>query len=290
MIKLVLCDMDGTLKPFGRDRVSGRSVRAIHELRAAGIQFGPATGREAVDLYPFFGGDESCFAMGILANGKQVYVDGELVLERPLDLPALKRLEAYCLDNPDFALVVYAPAGEKCGRPTADVILSGTTEREVEAYGRRTGLMVSEGRRLGHVPDAKIVTAGFAYMGESAEPMGAIRNDLRERFPEFDFVRPSPQFFDVLPRGWNKATALAPLLERLGITRDEVAFFGDSENDVALMGEVAHSFAVSNASTVARSAARYRIGDAADDSVAKVMEAIARPAVALEIPEDALPR
>ena len=37
MIKLVLCDMDGTLKPFGRDRVSGRSVRAIHELRAAGI-------------------------------------------------------------------------------------------------------------------------------------------------------------------------------------------------------------------------------------------------------------
>lgn len=53
-------------------------------------------------------------------------------------------------------------------------------------------------------------------------------------------MRPSPQFFDVLPRGWNKATALVPLLERLGITRDEVAFFGDSENDVALMGEVAH--------------------------------------------------
>ena len=160
----------------------------------------------------------------------------------------------------------------------------------MEAYARRTGLTVSEGRRLGHVPDAKIVTAGFAYMGESAEPMGAIRNELRERFPEFDFVRPSPQFFDVLPRGWNKATALAPLLERLGITCDEVAFFGDSENDVALMGEVAHSFAVSNASTVARSAARYHIGDAADDSVAKVMEAIARSGGALEIPEAALPR
>ena len=109
MIKLVLCDMDGTLKPFGRDRVSERSVSAIHELRDAGIQFGPATGREAVDLYPFFGGDGSCFATGILANGKQVYVDGELVLERPLDLAALKRLEAYCLDNPDFALIVYVP-------------------------------------------------------------------------------------------------------------------------------------------------------------------------------------
>ena len=75
-----------------------------------------------------------------------------------------------------------------------------------------------------------------------------------------------------------------------GITRDEVAFFGDSENDVALMGEVAHAFAVSNASMVARSAARYHIGDAADDSVAKVMEAIARSGGALEIPEDALPR
>ena len=284
MIKLVLCDMDGTLKPFGRDRVSERSVSAIHELRDAGIQFGPATGREAVDLYPFFGGDESCFATGILANGKQVYVDGELVLERPLDLAALKRLEAYCLESPDFALIVYVPTGEKCGRPTADVILSGTTEREVEAYARRTGLTTSEGRRLGRVPDAKIVTAGFAYMGESAEPMAAIRNDLRERFPEFDFVRPSPQFFDVLPRGWNKATALAPLLEHLGITRDEVAFFGDSENDLPMIAAVPNSVAVANASEDVAKAARWHIGPSRDDSVAAALEQIAAAAPTGDMP------
>lgn len=290
LIKLVLCDMDGTLKPFGLDRVSPRSIRAIHELRRAGIEFGPATGREPVDLYDFFGGDDSCYATGIMANGKIVDVDRERVLAKTLDHAALKRLEAFCLGNPEYALVAYVPAPDKGGRPQARVIISGATADEVEAYARRTGITLAEGSEIASIPEGEILTAGFAYMGESEDAMGELRNRLAAAFPEFDFVRPAPTFFDVLPHGWTKASAFEVLLQYLNISRDEVAFFGDSENDVAMLRAVGASFAVSNGTRVAQGAARYHIGDAADDSVAKVMEAIARSGGELTIPEDALPR
>lgn len=67
MIKLVLTDMDNTLIPFGAERVSPRAMDAIRELRAAGVEFGPATGRDTQELMRFFGGDDSAFQTGILS-------------------------------------------------------------------------------------------------------------------------------------------------------------------------------------------------------------------------------
>jgi hypothetical protein len=88
-IKLVLCDMDGTLVPFGHDGVSDRTIRAIHELVESGIHFGPSSGRERGDLVRFFYGDELCLGTGIMGGGKMVYVDGELVYRRTLPYDAL---------------------------------------------------------------------------------------------------------------------------------------------------------------------------------------------------------
>ena len=54
MIRLVLADMDETLKPSSSDAVSSRTVAAVEGLRAAGIEFGPASGRPRFDLVRFF--------------------------------------------------------------------------------------------------------------------------------------------------------------------------------------------------------------------------------------------
>ena len=91
-IKLVLCDMDGTLVPFGSRGVSTRTINSIHALMDAGIHFGPSSGRALCDLVSFFSGDEACINTGILANGKLVFVDGELVYRRPIPRVALSEL------------------------------------------------------------------------------------------------------------------------------------------------------------------------------------------------------
>ena len=291
MIKIVLCDMDGTLLPFGRRQVSERAMAAIRELRSAGIEFGVATGREPVDLRSFFHDDESCYRTGVMANGKIVDVEGERVLERPLDHGALVRLAEFASTDPSYALITYVQDADERGRACTRVMVNGSTRDEVLAFYRRAGLSLAETGpcEVGPVADGKIMTAAFACLDEHPD-MGRLRERLGEAVPEFDYVLPAPTVLDVLPRGWTKADALRVLEERLGIGPEEVAFFGDSENDIAMMDAVPVSFVVSSGSHVAQTAARYRIGDAADDSVAKVMEAIARSGGEVAIPEDAMPR
>ena len=57
MIRLVLSDMDGTLLPAGWNQVSPLAFRAIRDLGAQGILFGPASGRDLDDVASFFGFD-----------------------------------------------------------------------------------------------------------------------------------------------------------------------------------------------------------------------------------------
>ena len=99
-----------------------------------------------------------------------------------------------------------------------------------------------------------------------------------ELCPEFDFIQPVPNWVDIVPAGVNKGSSLGALLDELGISSDEVVFFGDAENDLQIMEKVENSVAVANATPAAAAAARWHIGSSADDSVAAALEDIARSA------------
>ena len=76
------------------------------------------------------------------------------------------------------------------------------------------------------------------------------------------------RLFDVLPTGWDKGCAALELARALGLTPDEVAVFGDSDNDLPMIDAVFNSVAVANANEAVTAAARWHIGAAADDAVA----------------------
>lgn len=281
MIRLVLCDMDGTLLPFGCREVSRRTIGAIEELRHAGVRFGPASGRELEDMTGFFGRGSVTIENGILANGRYVLADGQVVYRRELDREALQKVVDYAVSQRDCGLVTHGPV-----RPdgSSERLLLGASAEE--AAGMRT----SEGGRVDvslvpELPDCPILTVGFLCSG-SADRLSEVRRDLAVTAPELDFVSPAPGFLDVLPHGWNKGTALDPLLEALGIEADEVAFFGDSENDLALMHRLPNSICVENGSDEAKRTASFRIARDLDDAPAQVMEAIARSGGDLAIPDE----
>ena len=65
------------------------------------------------------------------------------------------------------------------------------------------------------------------------------------------------------------------IMERLGLTPDEVCCFGDAENDLAVLRHYENSVAVANAVPVVRECARYHIGPADEESVARALLDIA---------------
>lgn len=276
MIRLVLTDMDNTLIPFGEPSVTERDVAAIHAATAAGVRFGPATGRDEQELNRFFLGDESCYATGVISNGKKVKVDGELIDVHYIDNAALERLAQRFLDVPGTFVVAY-PAKTDLSNPTYVI---GATTDEMAAYERRFKF---NGTMAGHVPDEPLIAATIACAGTPAD-MERTRTVARGLAPEFDYVSPVPNWFDILPHGVDKASALGVLLGALGIGADEVAFFGDGENDLAIMERVPNSVAVANAVPKVAEAARWHIGTCWSRAVAGALEDIAAAATAGEMP------
>jgi hydroxymethylpyrimidine pyrophosphatase-like HAD family hydrolase len=115
------------------------------------------------------------------------------------------------------------------------------------------------------------------FCGGGREHLVQVRDALRSEFPAFDFVLPSnvAPIVDIMPRGWNKGSGVRVLAQALGIGLDEVATFGDSENDLGMIEGFPNSVAVGNASEEVRRAAKWHIGRSEDDAVADALLQIA---------------
>lgn len=70
-------------------------------------------------------------------------------------------------------------------------------------------------------------------------------------------VRVMPSYFNAIPPAVNKADALLKVLDVLKVEPREVAFIGDSENDVEIAEVCGFSAAVANASDKLKSIAKY---------------------------------
>ena len=277
MIKLVLTDMDGTLLPKGASSVSYRTIRAIRALLDTGVRFAPATGRQAFELDERFFGARECYQTAIAANGKRVYVDGELRREVLMDRDVLLRLERELAPVPNAFLVV-EPAENPTGNRSWWCV--GARAGDAAWFGQNVGFPAQAVEAL---PDEEFVSAEIACAG-SDEQYRQVIERARRAVPACDFVTSQTHWCDVLPKGANKGSALLALLEQLGITADEVVFFGDMENDLALMELVPNSVAVANATPAVAAAARWHVGDVADEGVTEALEEIARAVRAGETP------
>lgn len=267
MIKLVLSDVDGTLIPLGRGKVSARTMRAIEQVRNAGIRFGLATGRDVVELMQLFEGNDLPFRTGILSNGKKIMVDGKIARLSLIDNDALDRLANEVSRYPGVMVTAY-PFNTDASNP---IYCMGVSQEELVGWSKTysfTGIIVDE------MPREDIIGATIACP-EDQETMDRIEAFVRAECPEFDIAKPAVRWWDILPKGLNKGTALHMLMDEIGASVDEVVMFGDADNDLAILREVENSVVVAGATPAAKAAARWHIGACEDEAVAEALEDIA---------------
>ena len=269
-IKLVLSDMDGTLLPFGSHQVSLRSIKAIEALLDAGIAFGPSSGRERSDLIRYFHGNERCVETGIMGNGKLVYLDGQLVYRRPLPRDQVEALADAVFTLPGVVLNFYLPLDEH-GRGTTGFGAIGITDDQRQLFPTESFPSGIYDR----LPDGDITTCAV-IINPIITSVEEAQAAVSAACPKLDFPLPAPAVFDVLEKGWSKVSALPILLDHLGITADQIAYLGDSQNDLTMMAAIGNSFCMGNGSHDAKSAARWVVDSCEDDGAAKVMESLAR--------------
>ena len=262
-MKLILTDIDGTILPFGGDVVSDRTIEAFHAALDAGIHIGPASGRALAGVMPAFGGNERCTRTALVTNGMEVYLDGELIHREVLPHAMLEHVLRALASEKDAGMIVFD--GGKV------YLVQG--EREVLAesfsvYARNP--LPSDG-----IPDFDVVKANIFCPGDM-ERTRRLLDYMRAEVPELGFNLPVAGFLNITPRGYSKASGIDILCDAIGVGLDEVVVFGDANNDLEMIQHVPNSVAVANATAEIRCAARWHVGDCADEAVQDAIFALAK--------------
>lgn len=280
MIKLVLTDLDNTLIPhkpgeeFHDAKISDEGLAAIRALMDAGVHFGPATGRDPSSMAETFREEAWTYSSGAYANGQLVIVDNQVVHREWTPVEPLQRVSNILDAQPDGFLVFFDMEGEG---PNWGVSRKFTAEQADEEGFLRVSRMLPEVEE----PTLKVIIRLF----DSNNALKLL-DLLRAEVPELDFVFPSPDamVIDITPKGYGKGSAAHIMAKHLGITLDEVAVFGDADNDISMLEAVPNSIAVANASPQAAAVARWHIAGALEDSVAQAMAQIAAATARGEMP------
>lgn len=267
MIKLVVTDIDDTLIAVGRPHATEHAISAIHELQAAGVEFSVVTGRRMSAIRKLFCDDEACFRTAITSNGQRIYVDGECIHTQYLDHDALVRAAEVVSSFEGYAIGLYK--GHQ-------VELVATSQEEVDRYGLA---FWNDAHVVDGVSDHQYYKANVRVgHGPGVASRAEVRTAIARACPQFDLVYPGPNYIDLLPGGWGKDSAVCLLAAHLGLEFEEVAAFGDEENDLNMLYSVPNSVAVANAVPAVRRDARWHIGASADDAVADALLEIAAAA------------
>lgn len=267
MIKLVVTDIDDTFVAVGRPHATEHALASAHALQDAGVHFSVVTGRRMSAIKKLFCEDEACYRTAITSNGQRIYADGELIHTQYHSHDALVRAAEVISHYEGYALGLYKGH---------EVELVSTSAEEVEKYGLA---FWNKAHLVDGVSDHPYYKANIRVgHGPGVAPRFEVRQALGAACPEFMMVYPGPNYIDLIPAGWGKDSAVCLLAQYLGLEFDEVAAFGDEENDLNMLYSVPNSVAVANAVPAVRRDARWHIGASADDAVADACFEIAAAA------------
>lgn len=261
---ILLCtDLDDTLLMTDKS-VSEKNLKAIEYFKGEGGLFTFLTGRVPLGTRPVLeyvvpNAPSVCF------NGGAIYdfQTQKMLWSRTLDDEAIKAaefvdkkftsagIEVCTSDKVYFCKNNYRTEEHKINEKFPDNFLD---YHDIEEKWNKALFMVEE-----------------SEMGDLRELIAA--SPFAEKYT---FVRSSPWYYELLPKGANKGEGLIRLADMLGIDRKKVISMGDNENDLEQIKAAGIGIAVGNAVENIKKAADYITVDNNSDAVAAVIADIER--------------
>jgi Cof subfamily protein (haloacid dehalogenase superfamily) len=243
--RLAAIDLDGTL--LGPDKkVSEENAAAVRRLNVNGVKVVIASGRRHQNSIRF----QRQFEL----DGPIIACQGGLIR----DGESGNVIEAHFLPQTVAREITKegANAGVRVIYYHLDHLYVAERNNEwIELYESRVGEKTETLTDLGQLDGRralKIVWYGDPLILGRARPRMAERS--REKV---DVLSTEKENLEFMPRGINKATALAKVAAELGVRAEEVLAFGDGENDVQMLSWAGGGVAMRHGNAAAIAAARF---------------------------------
>ena len=233
MVKLLVCDLDGTLLTRGEKELRGEVLSAIQTLLARGVFFCVASGRSYHELKRLFRAVED--QIYFIASDGALFVHKEQTL---LETASPKRLlsKAGMLSKrnelPGILFTGKYLSYYSCSCPK----FASYTENNLHHHAKRIGSLEEI--------ESSVYKLSF-YKKEAIAP-----RELSELCEIYD----GSVWQDFIAKDVGKEAALRKLLSLLSLSPEETAVFGDNDNDSGMLSLVPNSYAVGEASEAAKKA------------------------------------
>jgi len=281
MIKLIVSDMDGTLFNSNQE-ISPYNLAAIQNARKNGVQFMIATGRSMEAMQPTL--DKYQLQCGlILMNGAEVRDEQHKIINTiDLDnstIPAIaKRLEEMGY-IPEY---MTNSGSQICTTEDKMILNMGyrmlcldrthtlTLEQAIEK-GKTSHFMniLTRNENVEEMLSKKLEIRKIVVFNPNTEMNAKNREELIKEFPEYAILSSYPENIEINAATAQKGYGLEQAIKKMGITKDEVAVFGDGLNDISMFELFPNSFAPMNAEPEVKQKAKEIIPTNNDDGVGK---------------------
>ncbi len=265
-VKLIVCDLDGTLMSTDHTTVTPRTIRALRSAHERGIKTAIATGR-CLALTDGVTQQLEFIDYVITGNGAAAYdrAAKKNICTDSIQNETAKKVIEYFLDKEVFF----------------EVYVNGRSQYQLgtEKY------FCNEGFPEGFIDEVQSVMDGHGdlleYLGDrdiEKITLYSVKDSdycaYKSKMLEYGLnaVTSFPGNLEATAQGASKGTALKMLCEKLKIDRSQVMSFGDAENDCSMLEYAGLSFAMENGSDACKASAKYITESNADDGVARAVE------------------
>ena len=263
-IKVLALDLDGTLTNDQKE-VTPRTRAALDAAIAQGVTVVLASGRPTAGITPLakeLGLDKKGGCILAYNGGKIVDCrTGETLVEKTLDPAVVPELCAFAAAQ-DVAIITYNKEGVVTERPDDTWALKECFTCKLPMAG------VDDLANYVDYPICKMLITLDPARRDAVWTAGKAQFEGR-----VDLYPSSPFFIEAVPLGVAKDGSLAALLERMGLTRENLMACGDGLNDRSMIEFAGVGVAMQNAEPPVKAVADYVTeADNNHDGVAEAVE------------------
>lgn len=264
MIRLVVSDIDGTMLHDHGTSINPAYFDVIRKLQQQGIRFCVASGRQYNSLQTLFAPMKDDLIY-ITENGAEIVYKGKVIYSSPMTKE----------DSEQLVLDTRAIPGAESMYCVGDKAYFEKADQEV------FHLMKDEYHFQCEMVDDLL---------KLEEPCLKFSLYLKEHVDEItdqyftpkwrkthDVACGGKYFMDVCAQGVNKGRSLKQVQKLLGITKEETMVFGDNHNDIDMMMEAAHTYAVANAREEVKQKAAHQTLSNNKDGVLRILLNLVAP-------------
>lgn len=261
MIKMIAIDLDGTLLDDDKRYDKERFNKLIDKLTKKDVHIAIATGNQHVKAIEFFDGlkDELIF---ITDNGSTIHIEDELYYSKTLGAEEYQTFIKQLPDSLQDKMVISTHGSAIISDEPHPESFMEAANMHYPVQNRESDLTTI---------DFPIIKITLKFDEDEEVDVDQIESILPD---SWRLTQSGFGFYDIVSDRISKLTAVKQLQELYDIKTDEIAAFGDSDNDFELLEAIPHSYAMADSTEKVKNAAKHIIGSNSENAVINTLEDI----------------